>query len=178
MLFVLGIAGFVMLIAIIWCIRTMKRGFTPLSKNQELWRAKFQEDEQRLAKEQQEISESEQLHFLEAAIKDLINLDKIDNLTCERDKNNIIVHSNTDEWILSYHAVEQKLHTVKKVLHGKSHWILKTKDKSYDFSTIDALMRAFGACLKGEDPELLEPKSFLPRQHHNRKAHKPSRMKL
>ena len=172
MLIVLGVAGFVMLLAIIWCIRTMRKGFTSLSADKERWRERFTEEERRLSKEQSDIPASEQLHLLFVGVQDLLRLEEIANAGCVLEGSCVHVTCDGRSWLLSYHAREQKLQSMHKVLHGPSHWILERSGEGEDqvgkqeeFPSVAQLMQAFHAQLRGE--EMREP-SFLEarRKHH------------
>lgn len=157
MVLLLSVAGFVMLIAIIWCVRTMRRGFTSLDASKAILRSRLQEGELRLAKEQQEITTPEQIALLEAGVRDLLRLDDVDG-SCTREDNDIHVTTQSDSWTLSYHTIEQTLHT-RKTLHGATHWVLYThrNNTTEDFPSIDLLMRAFQDALRGNPPATRTP---------------------
>ena len=147
----LAFAAFVMLLAIIVCARMMKKGFTPLTSNQAMWRAKFKEEEVRLAKERMEITPNEQRTFLMAAVEDVIKLDNFTNLTCTPIDCGVKVEDSADQsWLLTYHAAQQKLKTIRKVSQGKAHWVLTIGDNEYDFERIDQLINAFRAALQNK----------------------------
>ena len=135
----------------------MKKGFTPLTSNKAMWRAKFKEEEAKLAKERMEITPSEQVTFLAAAVKDVISLDNLTNLTCTNLKNGLRVEDNNNRsWVLTYNATQQPLPKTKKALQGKAHWILRTEDKDYDFGRIDQLISAFRAAVHNQPIDNLD----------------------
>ena len=145
----LAFAAFVLLLVFILCARILKKGFTPLSSNQAMWRAKFKQEEARLAKEQMEITPSEQVAFLGAAVRDVLNLDNLTNLTCTRQKNGLKVEDGEKAWLLTYKPVQQtNLPGSKK--RGKAHWILTVDETDYDFDSIDQLIQAFRRSVKNE----------------------------
>ncbi|MBO4369097.1 MAG: hypothetical protein J5803_03235 [Desulfovibrio sp.] len=165
MLTLIAIAGFVFLLAVIWCIRTMKKGFTPLSADKERWREQFKEEERRLIKEQKEISTEEQQHVLEVAVRDLLRLDEKKETTIESHDGTVTVVAPENSWILAFHGSDQELHSTHKVLHSPGFWTLTTRNACRKFLTIDELMQTFHAELNGEAEEEESVLSVRKRHH-------------
>lgn len=181
MLIVLAIAGFVTLLAIIYCIRLMRRGMTTLSSDKERWRKRFAEEEQRLSKEQSDIPLSEQMHLLYVGVQDLLRLEDLNEAECSHQDGYVMVKTTKGAWKLSFEAREQTLKSLKKVLHGPSHWFLErlaepeqdeanlkqgeapTLGLRQEYASIALLMQAFQAQLRGES---LEELHFRPLRQH------------
>lgn len=161
MFLLLAVAGFVMLIAIIWCVRMMRKGHTTLALNKERWHEHFREEESRLSKEQKEITVSEQLTLVHAAINDLLRLDNRTDATCELSPKGIRLLAGTEEFTISLESREQRLASMKKVLHSPARWTLTTPHGSLIYTRIDDMMKALVLALRGDTDELKAEKAFL-----------------
>ena len=149
MFLLLGLAGFVMLLAIIWLFRNMKRKSTTLDQRIANWHQNFRMQELEIAKEQQQISNHEQLHFLEVAIEDLLRLEGKD-APCTKTDEGICIQLDSKSIYCSYHAHTEEIKSLHKTFHGQSHWILKDGEAVFDFKNIEELMRALTHALRGE----------------------------
>ncbi|MCR4667075.1 MAG: hypothetical protein K5657_07255 [Desulfovibrio sp.] len=169
----LGIAGFVFLLAVIWCMRTMKRGFTPLSANKERWREQFKEEERRLSKEQKEVSTDDQNRMLIAAVRDLIRLDGRSDIDMTVERGTITVTAPENTWILSFRGNDQVLQSTHKVLHSPGAWNLTSGGLSHEFRSVDELMQTFHRELMGEQLEFQEESLIGERLRHTRRPSRP-----
>ncbi|MBR4742355.1 MAG: hypothetical protein IK079_05615 [Desulfovibrio sp.] len=149
MLLLLGLAGFVMLIAIIWCIRNIRHSPTTLEQHKTRWHQDFKKKEIEIAKEQQEISTNDQVHFLQMAVWDLLRLEEKES-SLEKIEEGIRINLGDQIWYCTYYDHAEQLKSLKKTLHGQGHWILKNETQRYDFKTIEQLMHALTNVLRGE----------------------------
>ena len=152
-----AIAGFITLIAIMWCLRMVRKGQTSLQKDKERWQEKFRQEETKLNKEQQEITAQEQTHLLNAAIQDLLRLENRTDATVTRNGNTIRIQLEPQTVLsVSLSAREQKITGLGTVLHSPTVWSLTRSGETKVYTRLDSLMRTLVAIIRGEEPDELE----------------------
>ncbi len=162
-------AGAVILAGLIFCLRIMRRGITTLDQDRDQYLERIRAGERQLDEDRKNISLDEQCHVLRAAVEDLLRLAG-DPPGHELSGNgtSLVLRTPAGEWRMELSMRERTLRGTRKVLHGRSRWLLSGCGRDETFDDLAGLMRSLHAPLRGDDMVTPEPAHLARRLFHQR----------
>lgn len=115
--------GAIMLAAIIFCARIMRRGITTLEDDRKEYLARMAAGQRQIDDDNRNISANEQLALAQAALEDLLRLDNSATARLERTGKALTVSRGREVWKIELVMMERML-TSHKMLHGQQTWLL------------------------------------------------------
>ncbi len=166
-------AGAIILAGLVFCLRIMRRGITTLEQDRNKYDERIRAGERQLHEDRKNISLDEQCHVLRAAVEDLLRLaGNPPGHELSGNGTSLVLRTPTAEWRLELNMRERSLRTTRKVLHGRSRWLLSGGGHEECFDDLAALMRSLNARLRGDDmaPPGLEHLARRFSRRHGRRA--------
>lgn len=150
--------GAIMFALVIFCARIMRRGLTTLDDDRKQNKERIAEGMRRLDEDRKNISASEQLYLAEAAMHDLIRLERrVQECRIEADGNIIELRTPDSSWQVELLMHESALRSRHKILHGQSRWLLRGEEINESHREISSLMASIAGHLHGKREEGLPP---------------------
>lgn len=160
---IIGLLGLVMLVL---SARVMRRGVRTLDENRKEWQEHIQQTEREIEKDRKNISSSDQLQLLKAAMLDLLRLNGC-TTDCKVEENDgvLLLISPAGEWRVELIMKESSLRSSKRVLHGQARWRLEALGHEELHMDPASLMRSLNEHLKNAQiPETRELDSHIRRR--------------
>ena len=152
------IGGAIMLGALVFCFRIMRRGISTLDDDRRKFLTKIQDGEHKLKEEQKQVPALEHLALMRAAVEDLLRLeDAPSSYRVESAGRTILLHTPKGTWRLELAMREASLKTRKRVLHGRPRWFLSGMGQQEEHADVASLMASLHAHLRAEDGLQPEP---------------------
>lgn len=120
-----AVVGALLIGVIVWQFRKMRRGIRTLDDDRRAQIEKIQDGKKRLAEDRKNISADERLMVVRAAMEDLLRLDGEPEgcrVVCEG--RTLELSTPKGAWRVELVMDERKLRSTRKVLHGRSRWLL------------------------------------------------------
>ncbi len=169
---VLGLAMFVI------SARVMRKGLPTLDENRRNWQENIHQTEMAIEKDRKNISSSEQLQLLKAAVEDLVRLEGMPQGYEVLEKDGM-VELNTPEgsWKVRLLMREKGLKGSKRTLHGKCRWQLEGFGFDESYLDMASLMRSLNGHLhdgsrendRDDRSHILRRMTHLPQEPGQRK---------
>ena len=166
-----AVVGALLLGIIVWCVRRMRRGIRTLDEDRKTQLEKIQVGERRLAEDRKNISAAERLEVVRAAMEDLLRLD--DNPEgCSVISNGSTLELSTPKgsWRVELIMNEKKLRVSRKVLRGRSKWLLSGFGHSEHHEDPAGLLKSLNEHFHSEDWEAEGP-AHLARRFSGKGVH-------
>lgn len=152
------IAGAIMLAALVFCFRIMRRGMSTLDDDRRKFLARIRDGEHKLEEEQKQVAAAEHLALMRAAVEDLLRLaDSPPGYRMETAGRTILLHTPKGTWRLELAMREIGLKSRQKVLHGRPRWLLSGPGHEEQHADAAAVMRSLHAHLRAEGDLAPEP---------------------
>lgn len=152
------IGGAILLAALVFCFRIMRRGMSTLDDDRRKFLAKIQDGEHKLQEERKQVAAVEHLELMRAAVEDLLRLaDGPPGYSVETAGRAILLHTPRGTWRLELAMREASLKTRQRVLYGRPRWFLKGPGHEEQHGDAAALMRSLHAHLRAEGELAPEP---------------------
>lgn len=150
--------GAIMFALVIFCARIMRRGLTTLDDDRKQNRERIADGMRKLEEDKKNISSSEQLYLAEAALRDLVRLDKkTGKWRIQAKGNQIDLYTPDGCWQVELLMRESALRSRHKILHGQSHWVLRGSEINENHREIASLMASLAHHIHGTREEGLPP---------------------
>lgn len=150
--------GAIMFALVIFCARIMRRGLTTLEDDRKQNKERIADGMRKLEEDKKNISANECLYLAEAALRDLIRLERRSReCRIEAIGNTIELHTADDCWQLELLMRESALRSRHKILHGQSHWVLRCREINESHREISSLMASLNRHLHGNREICLPP---------------------
>ena len=122
-----------------------------------------------LDEDRKNISLDEQCCVLRAAVEDLLRLaGDPPGHELSGKGTRLVLRTPAGEWRLELSMRERSLRGTRKVLHGRSRWLLSGFDRDETFDDLAGLMRSLNAHLRGDEMVTPEPAHLARRLSHQR----------
>lgn len=148
--------GAIAFFALIYSARIMRRGISTLDDDRAQYLAHIAEGERQLAEDRKHISAQEQLYQMRAALFDFLRLENLPDSRIE-DKGHIIsIVTPKQTFDIELIMRERLLASTKRMLHGRSRWILRSAGLYETHSEMSGLMASLNAHWHGapsQEPE-------------------------
>ena len=155
MMWLWAAAGLVFFIAIVFSMRSMRKGTTFLSDEQKTVAAIIKEGELEIARSRKGIQLSEQMHILHAAVADLLRLDELAlGVKLELQGNKLSITGKDWIWLIRFSDREHVLRSTGQVLSGHEKWSLICDGQRTEFADLAELMSELDRRLRGEKVSL------------------------
>lgn len=152
------IGGAIMLGALVFCFRIMRRGISTLDDDRRKFLTKIQDGEHKLKEEQKQVPALEHLALMRAAVEDLLRLeDAPASYRVESAGRTILLHTPRGTWRLELAMREASLKTRKRVLHGRPRWFLSGMGQQEEHGDVASLMASLHAHLRAKEAMPPEP---------------------
>lgn len=162
-------AGAVILAGLIFCLRIMRRGITTLDQDRDQYLERIRAGERQLDEDRKNISLDEQCRVLRAAVEDLLRLaGDPPGHELSGKGTRLVLRTPAGEWRLELSMRERSLRGTRKVLHGRSRWLLSGFGRDETFDDLAGLMRSLNAHLRGDEMVTPEPAHLARRLSHQR----------
>lgn len=160
------VAGVVIIVGVVFCMRIMRRGISTLEQNRVKYLEHMQEEQRHIDEDKKNISANENFKLLHAAILDLVRLtDRPDDYEVIVGNNVINLNTPSSTWVIELFMRERHLKTKHKVLHGRCQWYLKGPNVDLHFENLIHLMHCLDSHLRGNDNIPKIPDQFSRRLH-------------
>lgn len=151
-------AGAVFLAGLVFCLRIMRRGITTLEQDRDQYLERIRAGERQLHEDRKNISLDEQCRLLRAAVEDLLRLaGNPPGHELSGEGPSLLLRTPTGEWRVELNMSERSLRSTRRILHGRSRWLLSGRGREESFDDLADLMRSLNAHLRGEDMTPPEP---------------------
>ena len=162
-----AILGGLMLLALAMSARVMRRGVSTLDDNRKHWLENMAEGDRRLEEDRKNMSASEHLLIMKAALEDLVRLDgSPDGFHVRRDDNRLELETPNGNWTVILLMKERGLRSSARVLHGKSRWRLQGPDVEEDHADPAGVMRSLDEHLHSRSQDCAVPGHIARRMRH------------
>lgn len=152
------IGGAIMLGALVFCFRIMRRGISTLDDDRRKFLTKIQDGEHKLKEEQKQVPALEHMALMRAAVEDLLRLEGAPpGHRVEGMGRAILLHTPKGTWRLELAMREVSLKTRKRVLHGRPRWFLSGMGQQEEHGDAASLMASLHAHLRAEEELPSEP---------------------
>lgn len=150
--------GAIMLAALVFCFRMMRRGISSLDDDRRKFRAKIEDGEHKLREEQKQVPAAEHLELMRAAVEDLLRLEGAPaGYRVESAGRVILLHTPRGPWRVELAMREASLKSRKVVLHGRPRWFLSGMGQQEQHGDPASLMASLHAHLHAEEESPPEP---------------------
>lgn len=149
-----AVLGAAALAIMMFCARMMRRGLTTLDQDRQRFFGRLEEGKRQLAEDRKKMPAAEHLEVMRAAMDDLLRLD--DNpagFAIMADGKKITLQTPKGAWEVELLMRERNLASAKKVLHGKSRWLLSGFNQKEYHNDPASLMKSLNEHLRGEGLE-------------------------
>lgn len=151
-------AGAIMLAALVFCFRSMRRGLSTLDDDRTKFLTKIRDGEHKLKEEQKQVPALEHLALMRAAVEDLLRLeDAPPGYRVESEGRAVLLHTPKGTWRVELAMREASLKSRKRVLHGRPRWFLSGMGQQEQHGDPASLMRSLHAHLHAEEELPAEP---------------------
>ena len=148
----------VLLAALVFCFRVMRRGMSTLDDDRRKFLAKIRDGEHKLREEQKQVPAAEHLALMRAAVEDLLRLeDAPPGYRVETAGRAILLHTPQATWRLELAMREASLKSRQRVLHGRPRWFLSGAGHEEQHGDPASLMRSLHAHLHASEGPPSEP---------------------
>ena len=152
------IAGAIMLAALVFCFRIMRRGMSTLDDDRRKFLARIRDGEHKLEEEQKQVAAAEHMALMRAAVEDLLRLaGSPAGYRMESAPRTILLHTPKGTWRLELAMREASLKSRQKVLHGRPRWLLSGPGHEEQHADAAAVMRSLHTHLRAEGDFAPEP---------------------
>lgn len=139
----------ILLGAMIFCARIMRKGITTLDEDRRLYLERIHEEEHRIAEDRKNISSTEHLQIMRAAVEDLLRLEgNPEGYAIKGQGRAITLETPKGPWTIELVMRERSLKSCGRTLHGKSRWRLEGCGQSEDHDSPASLMQCLHAHLR------------------------------
>ncbi|MDE7241848.1 translation initiation factor IF-2 [Desulfovibrio sp.] len=150
--------GAIMLAALVFCFRIMRRGMSTLDDDRRKFLTKIQDGEHKLREERKQVPAVEHLTLMRAAVEDLLRLeDAPPGYRVESAGRAILLHTPRGAWRLELAMREASLKTRRRVLHGRPRWFLSGMGQQEEHGDAASLMASLHAHLQTAETLPAEP---------------------
>lgn len=150
--------GGVLIIALIFCAKIMRRGRQSLDQDREACFARIREGEQQLCEERKQIAATEHLALMQAALADWLRLaGDPPGHSLSREGRTLLLDTPQGQWRVELVMRERTLKSTGQILHGRSRWLLHGFGQEEQHSDSASLMRSLNGHLRGEEDKSIEP---------------------
>ncbi len=159
--------GAIMLAALVFCARIMKRGLTTLDDDRKQCIEKIRLRERQLAEDRKNIPAADHMLLVRAAVEDLMRLEgRPEGFSITDHGNACELHCPTGDWRIELAMRELNLRSTKKVVHGRCLWLLSGKDCHETHADPASLMRSLNQHLHESMAVPGEPEHLARRLAH------------
>lgn len=153
-----AVGGAIMLGALVFCFRIMRRGISTLDDDRRKYLAKIQDGEHRLKEDQKQVPAVEHMGLMRAAVEDLLRLeDAPPGYRVETAPRAILLHTPEGCWRVELAMREASLKTRQRVLYGRPRWFLSGMGHQEQHADPASLMASLHAHLHAEGELPAEP---------------------
>lgn len=149
--------GAIAFFVLLYCARIMKRGLTTLDDDRNQYLAHMEAGQRQLAEDRKHISAQEQLYQMHAALADFLRLEDLTDGSIEDRGHVISIASPRKSFEVELVMRERLLASTKRMLHGRSRWILRGEGLYEIHSEMSALMASLNTHWHGEPGQEPEP---------------------
>ncbi len=150
------VLGILMLAAMLFSARIMRRGLTTLEEDRSQYAARLAAEERQLDEDRKHISAEEHLYTTRAALEDFLRLENCSGQV-ELRGNVLEITGNGKTWQIELVMRERLLASTQKVLHGRSRWLLRGPNINESHTDIASLMSSLNAYWHAITPDNPEP---------------------
>lgn len=169
--------GAMMFAVLLYCARIMRHGLTTLDEDRSKFMARISEEKRHLEEDSKHISAEEQLYLMRAALKDFLRLEDCPKGSEVKERGHVIeIRAPGNVWQVELLMRERLLASTKKVLHGRSCWVLRGESVYEVHSELSRLMASLNAHWHGIYSEKAEP-DFVARRLAAFRRAQPGRKK-
>lgn len=156
--------GAVMLAALVFCFRIMRRGMSTLDDDRRKFLAKIQDGEHKLKEEQKQVPAVEHLALMRAAVEDLLRLENAPpGYRVESAGRTILLHTPRGTWRVELAMREASLKSRQRILHGRPRWFLSGMGHEEQHGDPASLMRSLHGHLHSQEELPPEPRHLARR---------------
>ncbi len=146
-----AVAGALLVAALVYSARVMKKGITTLDETRARNLERIHDGERQLLEDRKNMPLDEHVHILWAAVADLLHLaGNPEGLLPERKGRQVILHTPQGCWHMAPNMRQTTLHSSHRTVQGRSRWLLQGFGKEEHFDDVAGLMRALHLHLQGE----------------------------
>lgn len=147
-----ALVGAVLIGALIFCARIMRRGLTTLDEDRQRYFERIQACESRIREDRKNMSSLEHLAVIRAAVEDLLRLEGNPPDHVLASVGHMLTLQTPDgTWKIKLVMRERALKSTARTLHGKSRWRLEGPGHAEDHDDPASLMRSLHAHLRDRE---------------------------
>lgn len=156
--------GAIFLGIMLFCARIMRRGLTTLDEDRKKYLERIQAGERQLAEDRKKIPAREHMLVMRAAVEDLVRLDgSPPGFSVTMGERYIELQTPEGIWRIELAMRERSLRSARRVLHGRSRWVLSGFGHVERHSEQKTLMASLNAHLHGKIEDEEDKVRFPPR---------------
>lgn len=149
-----GVIAAILLGAMIFCARIMRKGITTLDEDRQHYLERIREEENRLAEDRKNISSTEHLQIMRAAVEDLLRLaGNPEGYSIGTQGRSLTLQSPKGPWLIELVMRERNLKLSGRTLHGRSRWRLEGNGHCENHDNPASLMRSLHAQLLANEKQ-------------------------
>lgn len=162
-----ALLGALMLIALAMSARIMRRGVSTLDENRQHWLENMAAGDRKLEEDRKNMSASEHMLVMKAAMEDLLRLDGFpESFGVRYSGKKVELDTPQGTWTVELIMRERGLRSSGRVLHGKSRWRLTGPGAEEEYADIASLMRRLDEALHQKSVRADVPAHLARRMSH------------
>lgn len=150
----MALYGALGIVALVVVARVMRKGLSRYGDRRKAMVARIRETQATIQDGNQAESVASQLALLDAAVRELISLGRVNaDWQVRREGSIVTICKGTGAYHIRYVPKQAALRSQRRILHGAGHWELREDDSAttpQTFTTVDALLRHLATCQQGQ----------------------------